>query len=521
MATKLLAVPELPRQTRIHIRKDPVWFANEFIDATPWQKQKDILYALKDNDFVAVRSCNGSGKTYTAAIATLWWLMAHEEAVVITTAPSERQVRELLWREIRSLYNQNKELIGGKITQTRLELSNKRYAYGFSTDTVDRFQGFHSPNILIVVDEASGLRENLYDPILGCLTSENSKLLMIGNPLNLSGTFYDAFHKNRAHFATIHISAFDTPAFHEDSDGGQDPLSPSGEKARVRGNGVDKGEGNGRVSPARGGNAEGKGGNPNAAFLANRADHLLTRSEDHPRGITTPKFVKNLARQRGTKSVAYMVRVLGEFPEEADDTLIPLRDIEAATKRNLPYFEEDEAIMGVDVARFGNDMTVLIVRRGPQVIDMLALRRTSTTETVGRIANMARDHDVKAVHIDDVGMGGGVVDILKEMGLENVIGVNGGTKSDTPERFVNRRAQLYYGLKQRFEDDDIAIPDDAELISQLAALTHTYNARGQLVLETKEKIRRSGHQSPDKADALALAFHKPPKPPVPFMYIPL
>ncbi len=478
MANRTLPVPDLPRPIQNRIRNKPTWFANHFLGAQPWQKQKDILNALRDNDYVAVRSCNGSGKTFTAALATLWWLMAHDEAIVITTAPSERQVRQLLWREIRSLYNKNKELIGGKITQTRLELSNKRYAYGFSTDTADRFQGFHSPNILIVVDEASGLREYLFDPILGCLTSDNSKLLMIGNPLNLSGTFYDAFHKNLAHFATIHISAFDTPAFQENT-----------------------------IAPA---------------FLANRTDHILARNDEHPNGIATPKFVENVARQRGTKSVAYMVRVLGDLPEEADDTLIPLRDIEAAAKRTLPFFDEDEPVMGVDIARYGNDLTVLVVRRGPQVIDMVALRRSGLMETAGRIANMAKDHDVKAVHIDEVGMGAGVLDALKERDLENVIGVNGGTKSDSPERFVNRRAQLYYGLKQRFEDDDIAIPDDAELISQLAALTHTYNARGQLVLETKDKIRRSGHQSPDKADALALAFHKPqpPKLPPPFMYIP-
>ena len=478
MAVRTLPIPRLPRHTQSKTLDRPVWFATEVLGANPWQKQKDILNALRNNDFVAVRSCNGSGKTYTAALATLWWLMAHDEAVVITTAPSERQVKELLWREIRSLYNQNKHLIGGKMTQTRLELSNKRYAYGFSTDTVERFQGFHSPNILVVVDEASGLREFLYDAILGCLTSDNSKLLLIGNPTNLSGTFYDAFHKNRAYFATIHISAFDTPAFQENS--------------------ID------------------------SAFLENRGDHLLTRADDHPRGIATPKFVRNLAKTRGTKSAAYAVRVLGDFPEEAVDTLIPLRDIEAAAQRTLPYFDEDEAIMGVDVARFGNDMTVAIVRRGPQVIDMIALRRSGTTESAGRILNMARDHDVKAIHIDEVGVGAGVIDTLNSQEIENVIGVNGGTKSDSPERFVNRRAQLYYGLKQRFEDDDIAIPDDAELISQLAALTHTYNPRGQLVLETKEKIRRAGHQSPDKADALALAFYKPqpPKLPPPFMYIP-
>ena len=139
--------------------------------------------------------------------------MAHEEALVITTAPSERQVKNTIWREIRDIWERNKELIGGKLTQTRLELSNKRFAYGFSTNTAERFQGFHNENVLIIVDEASGVREFVYDAIIGLMTSRNAKILLIGNPSSLAGTFYDAFHKNRKHWKTIHIAAQDTPNF--------------------------------------------------------------------------------------------------------------------------------------------------------------------------------------------------------------------------------------------------------------------------------------------------------------------
>ena len=193
---------------------DPVWFAERFFGVRPWSKQREVLRLLRDHDLVAVRSCNGSGKTFTAALATLWWLVAHQdEATVITTAPSERQVKELLWREIRKLHGRNPEWLGGKLTSTRLELSERRFAYGFSTDTAGRFQGFHSENILVIVDEAAEMREHIFDAIFGSLTSENAKMLMIGNPSRLAGTFYDAFHKNRGRWKTVHISAFDTPAF--------------------------------------------------------------------------------------------------------------------------------------------------------------------------------------------------------------------------------------------------------------------------------------------------------------------
>ena len=109
----------------------PVMFAKDHLGVRPWKKQREILSAIANHKRVAVRSCNGSGKTFTAALAAIWWLMAFDQAIVITTAPTERQVKNLLWHEIRSLYLKNRDLIGGKIAATRLELSTKRYAFGF------------------------------------------------------------------------------------------------------------------------------------------------------------------------------------------------------------------------------------------------------------------------------------------------------------------------------------------------------------------------------------------------------
>ena len=474
---------DLPRKFMLSdgvvARMDPVWFVKRFLGAKPWSKQRDVLRALRDHDLVAVRSCNGSGKTFTAALATLWWLCAHDEAMVITTAPSERQVKELLWREIRHLHGKNPELIGGKLTSTRLELSEKRFAYGFSTDTAGRFQGFHSENILVIVDEAAEVREFIFDAIFGCLTSENAKMLMIGNPSSLAGTFYDAFHKNRSRWKTIHISAFDTPAFRqEEGVTGAGPLYPSD------------------ISPAD----RGKSGNS--------ATTLLASPDTVPAGMATPKWAELIADQRGMNSSDYQFRVLGEFPEEADDTLIALRLIEAAVGRDFEVLSGDEAVMGVDVARYGNDQTVAIVRRGSSVVDMLSFGRSDLMGTTGRVIDLARRHGVKTMHVDEVGLGAGVVDRARELNSVQTIGVNGGSKAKDSDRYLNLRAEMYDGLRQRFADGDISIPDDSELISQLGSLTFSYTSRGQLQIESKDRIRSSGRQSPDKADALALAFSR-------------
>ncbi len=634
-------------------REDPVWFVKRFLDARPWSKQREVLRALRDHDLVAVRSCNGSGKTFTAALATLWWLCAHDEAMVITTAPTERQVKDLLWREIRHLHGKNPEAIGGKLTSTRLELSEKRFAYGFSTDTAGRFQGFHSGNILVIVDEAAEMREFIFDAIFGCLTSENAKMLMIGNPSSLAGTFYDAFHKNRSRWKTIHISAFDTPAFLAEEGGGPPLSSVSGTRqapdispaereagplcpsdispdereagplcpsdispdereagplcpsdispaereagplcpadispaereagplcpadispaereagplcpsdispaereagplcpsdispaergkpddpayvdSRLRGDdGDEPGDGDGTSDGELGGHpplaSHGSLAPPYALRRGRGAELSLDASIDAsidalgtglkraptiPSGMATPKWAEMIGDQRGVSSAEYQSRVLGEFPEEADDTLIAMRLIEAAVGREFEVVIDDEAVMGVDVARYGNNQTVAIVRRGSSVVDMLSFGRSDLMNTTGRVIDLARRHDVKRMHVDVVGLGAGVVDRARELNSVRTIGVNGGSKASDSEKHLNLRAEMYDGLRQRFADGDISIPDDPELISQLASLTFSYTSRGQLQIESKDRIRSSGRQSPDKADALALAFGK-------------
>ena len=225
-----------------------------------------------------------------------------------------------------------------------------------------------------------------------------------------------------------------------------------------------------------------------------------------PAGMATPKWAEMIGDQRGVSSAEYQSRVLGEFPEEADDTLIAMRLIEAAVGREFEVVSDDEAVMGVDVARFGNNQTVAVVRRGSSVVDMLSFGRSDLMNTTGRVIDLARRHDVKRMHVDVVGLGAGVVDRARELNSVQTIGVNGGSKASDSEKHLNLRAEMYDGLRQRFADGDISIPDDPELISQLASLTFSYTSRGQLQIESKDRIRSSGRQSPDKADALALAF---------------
>ena len=125
---------------------------------SPWWKQEDVLDAVMRERRVAVKSGNGLGKDFTAAVAVLWYLHCHDPAIVLSTAPTFRQVRHVLWRQIHRLHRGAADILGGTLLDTRWDLAEDRYALGLSADGADQFQGFHCPNVLVVVDEAEGVR---------------------------------------------------------------------------------------------------------------------------------------------------------------------------------------------------------------------------------------------------------------------------------------------------------------------------------------------------------------------------
>ena len=251
--------------------KAPDGFAREVLGVKLWSKQDEILRAVRDYRRVAVKAGNGLGKGFTAAVAVLWFLYSHKPATVLTTAPTARQVRHVLWREIRRLHHASPQLIGGRMLQTRLEMEEDRFALGLSTDEVDQFQGFHSPNMLIVVDEAEGVSEDIYEAIDAVMTAGSSKLLLIGNPTSITGTFRRAFHEERHLYHNITISALDSPNVKEE---------------RV-------------VVP----------------------------------GLTTHEWVAERLAIWGEGSPMYHARVLGDFSDRAEDSLISLTHIEQAIAR--------------------------------------------------------------------------------------------------------------------------------------------------------------------------------------------
>ena len=436
----------------------PVAFARDVLGVSLWSKQEQVLEALVRNARVAVKSGNGLGKGFSASAAILWFLVCHDPAVVLSTAPTFRQVRHVLWREIHRRYRNASYSLGGKLLDTRLEISDARFALGLSADSDEEFQGFHSPNMLIVVDEAEGVGETIYEAIEAVMTSENCRLLLIGNPTTMGGAFRRAFYEDRALYSTITISAMDSPN-----------------------------------------------------VVEGRVVH---------RGLATRRWVEERRSVWGEENPIFRARVLGEFPDQGEDTLIAMSQVEAAAGRGsalpgtaLPDTAggaaSDDAqgpvVLAVDVARFGSDKSVILKRRGMAVEEVQAFRGLDTMKLAGRVVEAIDAWNPDEVLIDEVGIGAGVVDRLKELG-HRVRGVNVGRSARDAKHYSNLRAEGYWTLRQLFADGSIRIPPDNDLVGQVAALRYSFNSLGQVVMESKDEMRKRGVPSPDKADALMLAF---------------
>jgi hypothetical protein len=430
-------------------RRDPVAFCRERLRFEPWSKQAEILESVRDHSRTAVRSCHGAGKTATAARCALWFLAVHPSSRVVTTAPTWAQVRDLLWREIRVAYNAAGGFVGGELFDTRLELAPDWLALGLSTDRPERFQGHHSEHLLLVVDEASGVAEEIFEAAAGFLTSPESRLLLIGNPTQTSGEFFAAFHESRSLYRTIHVPAQATPAF-------------TGEK----------------VPPA-----------------------VLRR-------LVSRRWVEDHSKKWGEGSPLWQVRIAAEFPSESDDVVVSLRDLEQARRNE---FEPGwPLVLSADVARFGSDSTVLCVRRGNVVRIAKSFSGRDLMRTTGEVTAQARNLRAEygrgpVVVVDDAGLGGGVVDRLRELREFEVVDYLGARAARQPRDYPNRRSEDWFGLAERLPELDLAAADE-ELAADLLAPRYTLDSQARRVVERKQETKRRLRHSPDRGDALVMAL---------------
>lgn len=446
----------------------PVEFVEDVIRAVPDAKQAEILRSVAANKMTSVRSGHGVGKSAVEAWAVIWFLATRPFPKIPCTAPTQHQLFDILWAEVSKWLRNNRalatELIWTKEKVYMRGCPEEWFAVARTASKPDALQGFHAEDLLFIIDEASGVADSIFEPVLGALSTPGARLLMCGNPTQLSGFFYDSHHKNRANYATFHID----------------------------------GRESGRV----------------------------------------PKdFVDAITRMYGEDSDVFRVRVAGEFPLQEDDIFIPISLVERSIRTEyVPRPEPALVHIGCDVARFGDDKTVI----GYKVDEKVTLHKKRQGQDTMKTADdiivlgeeLVRRYKLTApipVKVDDGGVGGGVVDRLRQV------------KRGDPDRFWwlevypvkfgERIRHRYYhdtttymmavvkkllspldedGIKKPVE---LILPDDDDLVAQLSGRKYGLTEASKIKIESKQEVKKRGQPSPDEADCVLLLCLpvKPPK----------
>ena len=220
-------------------------------------------------------------------------------------------------------------------------------------------------------------------------------------------------------------------------------------------------------------------------------------------------YIADMASRYGEESNAFRIRVLGEFPKSDDDTLIGFELVDSAFHRDVLPSVDAPTLWGLDVARFGTDATALAKRKGNAVSEIRKWKNLDLMQTTGAVvaeyeAVKLEDRPIEIL-VDSIGLGAGVVDRLRELGLP-ARGINVAESPAMGTIYINLRAELWGKMKAWLEKRDCKIPKDESLLAELVAPRYTFNSSGKMKLESKDEMRKRGIGSPDMADALALTF---------------
>lgn len=248
-------------------------------------------------------------------------------------------------------------------------------------------------------------------------------------------------------------------------------------------------------------------------FRANKHRWVTRHIDSRDVEGTNKEYLQQIVDDYGEDSDQAKVRVRGLFPNKSVTQFIGEDDVRRAQKREVYTDLSDVLIMGVDVARFGDDKSVIWFRRGMDctTIPMIVLENVDTMQLAARIKAESDRHAADAVFIDEGGIGAGVVDRCLQLQMDNVMGVNFGSKADRTvpglERCKNKRTEMW--ALMRMAIPNLVLPPGEDLVEELTAPTYSYDEKNAIVLETKKEMKKRGIPSPDKADALALTFAYP------------
>lgn len=443
-------------------QKDPVLFAREIIGYEPDRWQSDTMLDLADPTCrrVSVRSGQGVGKTATEAVVLLWFLSCFPFSRVVATAPTRQQLHDVLWSEV-SKWQAKSPLLTGLLKWTKTyvyvtSMEKRWFAVARTATKPENMQGFHEENMLFIVDEASGVAEPIMEAVLGTLSGPNNKLLLCGNPTKTAGTFYDSH------------------------------------------------------------------ANPKV-----RAMYRIHRVSSRDVARTDKENIAMLERRYGKESNVVRVRVDGEFPLQEDDVFIPISLVMGSIMTEYVPAPCPSVHIGCDVARFGDDKTVIGYKVNEKVEFHKKRQGQDTMKTADDIILLGEElvsryklQDPIPVKVDDGGVGGGVVDRLRQVKRNNPDRF--WWMEVYPVKFGERIKHKYYhdtttymmatvkSLLSPHDEDgnpkpvELILPNDDDLIAQLSSRKYGLTEASKIKIESKKEVKKRGQPSPDEADCVLL-----------------
>ena len=429
-----------------------------------------MLEAVWRHPRVAIRSANSMGKNFAIADFMAWWMATGRRVKYM--APTDRQL-DIGMRELARAIR--KSGLPFERYHRRIRVNGEDRLNAMTSNSADSLRGDHDPaGLLVVIDEGQGaaVEAVAYDAAFSCATGEGDRIAVLGNPSNVGGRFHAICES--ANWVSLKIVAREHP-------------------------------------------------------------NIATGKVVIPGG-PAPNWPETIAKEYGIDSPFYRAFVDAEFPSQAEDALVQREWLEAAVARWIPVdvlpqwapARAESVFVGVDPARLGPDRTVCCVRREMQVDEFIEWRGQDTMQTSGRVVREVRKlvdarRRVISVHVDEIGIGSGVLDRLKEtlptvkywdrVGRSDAtsravkaVGFDAGKRAFLPDRFTNLRSQGYWHLRKLLEENKLALPDNSALFEELLATRVIFGSDGRTAIESKDDIKKRLGRSPDLADALVISL---------------
>lgn len=487
---------------------DPRTWIEKRLRVVLWSGQQAVLASVRQHRYTVVPSAHDLGKSFLAAACACEWIEQHDEgdAFVVSTAPTTAQVVAVLWREIERLHRRGN--LSGQINMGRIpewKIGKELVGYGRKPADYDEsgFQGIHCRYPLILVDEAAGIPEQLWTAVDALATNEHARVLAIGNPDDQNSPFR-AMCNPGSGWNVVRLDGLRSPNFSEYEVKAVSNLP----------------------APTRTGDLYTYMIENEIPFSEEKIPYDLQQVLLSARWVAERMMSWGVYRDADgvwQTSPLWESRVRAQFPADSAATgVIPLTWIEAAVERwrewkasGIPADELLGArVFGCDVARFGEDETAISERIGRVVLSVERVGQQDTQTTALRLDARLAKHPGSYAVVDVIGVGGGVVDRLREMN-HDVAGFNSAAATNLMDHsgefsFPNVRSAAWWNLREMLDPSSpstsLALPDDEILIADLTAPRWRVASGAKIVVEPKADTKKRLRRSPDTADAVIMSL---------------